>query len=44
MTFAEEMKASKILRLAVVAEIAFIPVGVGVSFWADSFLSKDVLT
>jgi len=44
MTFAEEMKAAKILRLAVIAEIALIPLGVAVSFWADSFLPKGALT
>jgi len=38
------MKASKVLRIAVVAEVALIPVGVAVSFWADSFLPKDFLT
>ena len=38
------MNAAKILRLAVIAEIALIPVGVGVSIWADSFLPKDALT
>ena len=38
------MKAAKILRLAVIAEIALVPAGVAVSIWADSFLPKDVLT
>ena len=37
------MKAAKILRLAVIADIALIPVGVGVSIWADSLLPKDAL-
>jgi len=38
------MKAATILRLAVIAEIGLIPVGVVVSIWADSFLPKDALT
>jgi urea transporter len=38
------MNPSKILRIAVIAEIALIPVGVAVSFWADSFLPNDVIT
>ena len=38
------MTPSKILRIAVIAEIALIPVGFGVSFWADSFLPSDVVT
>ena len=43
LTFAEEMKPATILRLAVIAEIALIPLGIAVSFWADSFLPKDVI-
>ena len=38
------MSPSKILRIAVIAEIALIPVGVAVSFWADSFLPSDIVT
>jgi hypothetical protein len=38
------MNPSRLLRIAVIAEIALIPVGVALSFWADSFLPKDVLT
>jgi urea transporter len=38
------MNPSKILRIAVIAEIALIPVGIAVSFWADTFLPSDVVT
>jgi len=38
------MNPSKLLRIAVIAEIALIPVGVAVSFWADSFFSSNVIT
>ena len=38
------MHPSKLLRIAIIAEIALIPVGAAVSFWADSFLPSDVLT
>ena len=38
------MNPSKILRIAVIAEILLIPVGVAISFWADSFLPNDVIT
>ena len=38
------MNPSKILRIAVIAEIALIPVGVAISFWADSFLPSNVIT
>jgi hypothetical protein len=38
------MNPSKLLRIAVITEIALIPVGVAISFWADSFLPGDVLT
>lgn len=41
--FAEEMRAAKFLRLAVILELALIPVGVGFSFAADSFLPPEVL-
>ncbi|MBC8126817.1 MAG: hypothetical protein H8M99_06700 [Gloeobacteraceae cyanobacterium ES-bin-144] len=37
------MKAATMLRLAVIAEIALIPLGIAVSFWADGFLPKDVI-
>lgn len=38
------MNPSKLLRISIITEIALIPVGVAVSFWADSFLPSDVLT
>jgi len=37
------MRAAKYLRLAVILELALIPVGVGVSFAADSFLPPEAL-
>jgi hypothetical protein len=38
------MTPSRILRIAVVAEIALIPVGIAVSFWAHTFLPSDIIT
>jgi len=38
------MNPSKILRIAIIAEIALIPIGVAVSFWAESSLPSDVIT
>ena len=38
------MIAAKILKIAVIAEIALIPIGVAVSYWADSFLSAEALS
>ena len=38
------MNPSKILRIAVIAELALIPFGIAVSFWANSFLPSDVIT
>ncbi|MES2477323.1 MAG: hypothetical protein V4640_16170 [Verrucomicrobiota bacterium] len=37
------MNASKILKLAVIAEIALIPLGIAVSYWADRFLPEEAL-
>lgn len=37
------MNPSKILRIALIAEIALVPVGVAFSFWADGFLPGEVL-
>lgn len=38
------MNAAKILKSAVIVEIALIPVSIAVSYWAGSFLPKEVLT
>jgi len=37
------MRAAKYLRLAVILELALIPVGVAISFAADSFLPPEAL-
>jgi urea transporter len=38
------MKAAKILRLAVIAELTLIPIGIAVSYWADSLLPREIIT
>lgn len=37
------MNAAKVLKSAVIAEIALIPVGILVSWWTDNLLPKEVL-
>lgn len=38
------MKAAKILRLTLIAELTLIPIGIAVSYWADSLLPRQIMT